>query len=64
MFNINEENLKKINENENKIKELSTKINENNEQIEVLYFQNKRIDSEILSTDSHINNLEEAKKMQ
>ena len=44
MFNINEENLKKINENENKIKELSTKINENNDQIEVLYLQNKRIE--------------------
>ena len=62
IFTYNEENLKKMHENENKIKEYSAKIVENNEKIEVLDLQNKRINSEIISVDANIENLEDIKK--
>ena len=62
IFKYNEENLKKMHENEKKIKEYSAKIVENNEKIEVLDLQNKRINSEIISVDANIENLEDIKK--
>ena len=40
------------------------KVNDNNEKIEVLDLQNKRIASEIVSVDSNIANLEDIKKSQ
>ena len=51
-----------MHENEKKIKEYSAKIVENNEKIEVLDLQNKRINSEIISVDANIENLEDIKK--
>ena len=44
--------------------ELLLKVNDNNEKIEVLDLQNKRISSEIVSVDSNIANLEDIKKSQ
>ena len=53
---------KQIHNNENTIKELLKKLTENNEKIEVLNMQNKRISSEISSVESNIQNFEDTKK--
>lgn len=62
IFTYDEENLKKLHENEKNIDELSSKIIENNEKIEVLDLQNKRINSEIVSVEANIENFEDIKK--
>lgn len=64
LFEQDERNYKSIHDNESQIEELLLKVNDNNEKIEVLDLQNKRISSEIVSVDSNIANLEDIKKSQ
>ena len=59
----NKEKIKQIHSNENTIKELLKKLTENNEKIEVLNMQNKRISSEIASVEANIQNFEDTKKV-
>ena len=63
MYENNKEKINKIHNNENNIKELLKKLTENNEKIEVLDMQNKRINSEISSVESNIQNFEDTKKV-
>lgn len=56
------ENYNKKHINENKIEEYSNKLIENNEKIEEIALQNKRIQSDILSLESNITNLDDVKK--
>ena len=62
MYINNNEKRKQIHNNENTIKELLKKLTENNEKIEVLNMQNKRISSEISSVEANIQNFEDTKK--
>ena len=62
MYINNNEKRKQIHNNENTIKELLKKLTENNEKIEVLNMQNKRISSEIASVEANIQNFEDTKK--
>ena len=62
MYISNKEKIKQIHNNENTIKELLKKLTENNEKIEVLNMQNKRITSEISSVEANIQNFEDTKK--
>ena len=57
MYKNNEEKTNKIHKNENNIKELLKKLSENNEKIEVLDMQNKRINSEISSVEANIHKI-------
>ena len=60
---VDEEKTNKIHKNEIDIKELLKKLSENNEKIEVLDMQNKRINSEISSVEANIRNFEDTKKV-
>ena len=62
MYKSTKEKTKTIRGDENAIKELLTKLAENNEKIEVLNMQNKRISSEISSVEASIQNFEDTKK--
>ena len=62
MYINNKEKIKHIHTNENAIKELLKKLSENNEKIEVLNMQNKRISSEIASVEANIQNFQDTKK--
>ena len=63
MYQNNKEKTNKIHTDENAIKELLKKLSENNEKIEVLDMQNKRINSEISSVEANIQNFEDTKKV-
>ena len=62
MYISDKEKTKKIKGDQNAIKELLIKLTDNNEKIEVLNMQNKRISSEIASVEANIQNFEDTKK--